>query len=215
MENKHWWIVGAVIIIIILLGIVFGANPAVRMQSAGPGTGTGPGSGYGQAQPPGAGTGGTYLTLLARTDMTPLSGTETADILFMREEEQLAYDAYTRWAGKYPVPVFSNIAGSERTHYSEVQLLIDRYDLSGNRIGDASGGYTSPVIQSLYTTLSMQGDASQTAAFEAGLAIEERDIADLDRVAANTNRADIRAVYANLRQGSENHRSAFLRQLGR
>lgn len=215
MEKKHWGIIGIVILIIILLVIIFGANPAVRVQGARPGTGNGQGPGYDQANLPGAGTGGSSLTLLERTDMIPLTDTEAADILFMREEEQLAYDAYTHWTGKYPVPVFSNIAGSERTHYSEVQLLIDRYDLLSHRIGNASSGYTNPVIQSLYNTLSMQGDTSQTAAFEAGLAIEERDIADLDRVAANTTRADIRQVYSNLRKGSENHKSAFLRQLGR
>lgn len=215
MENKHWWIIGIVALILILLVIVVGTNPPVLVQGAGPQTGNAQGLGYGQAQPYGPGTGVASLTLLARTDMTPLTGTEIADILFMREEEQLAFDAYTRWAGKYPVPVFSNIADSERTHYSEVQLLIGRYDLSGHRIGNASSGYTSPVIQSLYDTLSMQGDTSQTAAFEAGLAIEERDIADLDRTAANTTRADILQVYANLRQGSVNHKSAFLRQLGR
>jgi hypothetical protein len=153
--------------------------------------------------------------LLPRTDTTPLSDRETAWILFMREEEQLAHDAYTRWAGNYPVPVFSTIASSETMHMSEVQLLIDRYGLTSHRIGNASAGYTDPVIQSLYTTLTAQGDTSQTAALEAGLAIEERDIADLDMALANTTRADIIQVYSNLRRGSENHKSAFLRQLGR
>jgi len=215
MENKHWWIFGAVIIIIILLVIVFGSGPVIPVQNASPGTGNSPGPGSGQVQGTGPGAGGGTPTLLQRMNMTPLTETEAADILFMREEEQLAYDAYTRWAGKYPVPVFSNIAGSELAHYSEVQLLIDRYGLSDHRIGNASSGYTSPVIQSLYTRLSAQGDTSQTLAFEAGLAIEEVDIADLDRVAANTTRADVRQVYAILRQGSENHKSAFLRQLGR
>jgi hypothetical protein len=67
----------------------------------------------------------------------------------MREEEQLAHDAYQRWAGKYPVPVFSNIASSETPHVSEVQLLIDRYWLGNYRIGNASTVFTDPRIQSL------------------------------------------------------------------
>jgi len=133
----------------------------------------------------------------------------------MREEEQLAHDAYARWAGTYPLPVFSNIAGSETTHFGEVQLLIDRYGLQSHRIGNASSGYSDPAIQSLYLTVAAQGDASQTGALEAGLAIEEHDIADLDMALANTTRADIIQVYSNLRRGSENHKSAFLRQLGR
>ena len=113
----------------------------------------------------------------------------------MREEEQLAHDLYARWAGMYGIPVFSNIASSETTHYSEVQLLIDRYGLTDHRIGNASAGYSDPVIQSLHTTLAAQGDASLTGALEAGLAVEERDIADLDHALANTTRADIVQVY--------------------
>ena len=49
----------------------------------------------------------------------------------------------------------------------------------------------------------------------AGLTVEERDIADLDHALAGTTRSDILQVYSNLRQGSENHKTAFLRQLGR
>ncbi|HSQ93525.1 MAG TPA: DUF2202 domain-containing protein, partial [Methanoregula sp.] len=171
--------------------------------------------GSGAAAGSGTGTGEGYPVLLPQTDTTLLSDRETAWVLFMREEEQLAHDAYTRWAANYPVPVFSTIAASETMHIGEVQLLIDRYGLTSHRIGNASAGYSDPVIQSLYTTLTAQGDTTQTAALEAGLAIEERDIADLDMALANTTRADIIQVYSNLRRGSENHKSAFLRQLGR
>ena len=127
----------------------------------------------------------------------------------------MAHDLYARWAGRYTIPVFSNIAKSETMHVYEVQLLIDRYGLSANRIGNASSGYADPVIQSLHDSLAVQGDASLNGALEAGLAVEERDIADLDLALANTTRADIIQVYFSLRQGSVNHRSAFLRQLGR
>jgi hypothetical protein len=131
------------------------------------------------------------------------------------EEEQLAHDLYTRWAGMYTVPVFSNIASSETMHVNEVQLLIDRYNLQDNPIGNATAGYHNATIQSLYNALSAKGDANLTGALEAGLAVEERNIADLDHALADTKRADIVQVYSNLRQGSENHKSAFLRQLGR
>ena len=95
------------------------------------------------------------------------------------------------------------------------RLLMERYGLVDHRIGNASSRVSDPIIQSLYTTFAAQGDVSQTAAMEAGLAIEERDIADLDMALANTTRADIIQVYSSLRRGSENHKSAFLRQLGR
>ena len=153
-------------------------------------------------------------TLLSQSDTTPLTDAETKDIQFMREEEQMAHDLYTHWAGMYTIPVFSNIAQSETMHVNKVQLLIDRYNLQALPIGNASVGYNNPVIQSLYTSLLKQGDASQTGALEAGLAIEIQDISDLDKAIANTTRADITQVYTNLLQGSENHKSAFLQVLG-
>ena len=211
MEKSNWLLIGGVIIVVIVIIAVFMSGMGSTAQSSRPGYGQGQPAGQGQGTGPGTNPG----VLLPRSDTTPLTNAEIADILFMREEEQLAHDLYARWAGMYPVPVFSNIAASEITHYNEVQLLIDRYGLGDHRIGNASAGYTDPVIQSLYTTLAAQGDASQTGAFEASLAVEVRDIADLDKALANTTRADITQVYSSLRRGSENHKSAFLRQLGR
>ncbi|MCK9580774.1 MAG: DUF2202 domain-containing protein [Methanoregula sp.] len=215
METKHWGVLAGAIILVILLVVVFGTGPVTPAQNAGPG------AGYGHEQVQSAGTGagpgagGIYPTLLPLTDTTPLTDIETAYIIFMREEEQMAHDLYARWAGSYTIPVFSNIADSETMHAYEVQLLIDRYGLSDKRIGTASSGYTDPVIQSLHDSLAAHGDTSLNGALEAGLAIKDRDIADLDMAIANTTRPDIIRVYSNLRQGSENHRSAFLRQLGR
>jgi hypothetical protein len=211
MEKSSWLLIGGVIIVIIVIIAVFMSGMGSTTESSRPGYGQGQTAGQGQ----GTGSGTNPGVLLPRSDTTPLKDAEIADILFLREEEQLAHDLYARWAGMYPVPVFSNIAASEITHYNEVQLLIDRYGLVDHRIGNASAGYTDPVIQSLYTTLAAQGDASRTGAFEASLAVEVRDIADLDKALANTTRADITQVYSSLRRGSENHKSAFLRQLGR
>jgi len=114
----------------------------------------------------------------------------------------------------YVAPVFSTIADAETTHAAEVRLLVDRYGLSGTRIGNASTGYSNPEIQALYDTLAVQGDASLNGAFEAGVVVESRDIADLDRAIAGTTRPDIIQVYSNLRMGSESHLRAFQRQLG-
>jgi len=210
MKKSGWFLIGGAVLVVIII--------AVFMSGTGisaPGYGQGHQAGRNPAPGAGTGAGADLPALLPRSDTTSLTETEIADILFMREEEQLAHDLYVRWAEMYPIPVFSNIAASETTHAGEVQLLIDRYGLLDHRIGNASAGYSEPRIQLLYATLAAQGDASQTGALEASLAVEERDIADLDRTLANTTRADIIQVYSNLRSGAENHKSAFLRQLNR
>jgi hypothetical protein len=218
MERSKLLLIGGAAVVLIVFIAVFVTSMGGPAQSTRPGYGQGQQNGPGLAQGQGYGTGGpseNIPALLPHTDSAPLTMTESGDILFIREEEQLAHDLYTRWYGMYDIPVFSNIAASETMHVNEVQLLIERYGLQGNRIGNASTGYQNATIQSLYTSLVAQGDASLTGAFEASLAVEERDIADLDHALAGTARADIIQVYSNLRRGSENHKSAFLRQLGR
>jgi hypothetical protein len=215
MENSRFWLIGGAVVFVIIIIVVFVTGMGSPAQSSQPGSGqgqqTGPGQGPGYSTGPGENT----PSLLPVPDATLLTAAEESDILFMREEEQLAHDLYIRWGVMYAIPVFTNIAASETTHINEVQLLIDRYGLQGNRIGNASAGYHNATIQSLYNTLALQGDASQTGALEASLAVEERDIADLDHGLGETNRSDIIQVWSNLRKGSENHKSAFLRQMGR
>jgi hypothetical protein len=181
----------------------------VMLDNRGPGLS---GGGYGPG--PGSGTGG-YAAPAAWDTTTPLTVNETNNILSMREEEQMAYDLYTRWGANYTLPVFGNIARSETTHISRVQALIDRYGLGSNRIGNASSGYTDVRIQKLYDTLGPVGDASLQNALESGLVVEDQDLEDLDRAIADTTRSDILGVWQELRAGSLNHRQAFLRTLGR
>jgi hypothetical protein len=63
--------------------------------------------------------------------------------------------------------------------------------------------------------LALQRGANPTCAFEARPAIGERDSADHDPAPGNPTRSDLIPVRSALRRGSENHKSAFLRQLGR
>ncbi|KAF5067878.1 hypothetical protein DSECCO2_248560 [anaerobic digester metagenome] len=142
-----------------------------------------------------------------------LSDIERSDLLFMRQEEQMAHDLYMVWYEKYSIPIFRNIADAETSHASEVQFLLDRYQVPSDMIGNLSSGYNNPEIQALADALAEQGAQSLTDAFKAGVAIEETDIADLDKAIANTTRPDIIQVYTNLRNGSENHLSAFTSQL--
>lgn len=215
MVGSRLLMAGGIAVVAIVIIAVFTMGMGSSAHDSRPGYGQGQQAGKGQGQGYGAGPGAGSLVLLPIPDAASLTATEAGNILFMREEEQLAHDLYTRWAGRYAIPVFSNIAASETMHVNEVQLLIDRYGLQNNSIGNAATGYHNATIQSLYNSLSAQGDAGLTGALEASLAVEDRDIADLEYALADTTRADIIQVYSNLRQGSVNHRSAFLRQLGR
>lgn len=163
----------------------------------------------------GSGMGAGFTVTLPEPSNYNLTASETHDLQYMREEEQMAYDLYTMWSTMYSIPIFGNIAKAEKTHAREVQNLIDRYSVPTNKIGNLSAGYGNPDIQVLSTSLAEQGNLSLTDALKAGVAIEEQDIADLDTVIANTSREDLLQVYKNLRNGSENHLNAFTNQLNR
>ena len=195
--------------------LLFGLT-ALLGRGPGNGSGSGSGSGYGSGNGNG-GPSGTpcetcQATTPATTPTTPLSATEQASLLYMREEEKLARDVYNAFYARYGLRVFSNIAASEQAHMDAVLTLLNRYGLA-DPAAAAPGVFNNDDLQALYDDLIDQGNASLTAALQAAVLIEETDIADLQDGLALTSHADLRAVYNNLLRASQNHLRAFSRQL--
>jgi hypothetical protein len=144
---------------------------------------------------------------------TPVSQAEIDGLLWMREEEKLARDAYNVFFEQYHMQIFANIAASEQQHMDAILTLLNRYGIPDPAAGSDPGEFTNPDLQALYDQLVAQGAASLQAAYEVGVTIEMTDIDDLnERLAAVTHR-DIREVYLNLKTASQNHLRAFQRQL--
>lgn len=144
-----------------------------------------------------------------------LSREEIAGILFMREEEKLARDAYLTLAELWSIPIFDNIAASESSHMAAVATLISAYGLDDPAAGKAQGEFTDPSLQSLYDELVAQGEGSLVEALRVGAIIEEMDILDLESRIAATENEDILRVCGNLLRGSHNHLRAFVSNLER
>lgn len=155
----------------------------------------------------------TYRPALEAMPAERLDEAERAGLLFMAEEEKMARDVYTAMYELYGIPVFRNIASSEQRHMDSVIALLERYGLEiPARLGEA-GVFEDEELQALYDRLTASGAESLAGAFIAGAAIEDADIADLERELAGTDNADLTLVYRNLLAGSENHMRAFIRQL--
>lgn len=140
-----------------------------------------------------------------------LSEEEVAALVWMREEEKLALDVYTALGALWGVPIFDNIAASERTHTDAVRELLDAYGIADPAATAPSGVFTDPALQQLYDELLAKGSTSLTDALTVGATIEDLDIVDLQERATDT--ADIAAVYSELEKGSRNHLRAFVSQL--
>lgn len=141
----------------------------------------------------------------------PAVDATTASLLFMIEEEKLAHDVYVTLGKLWGSKIFTNIAKSESTHQGQVLTLLDSRDLSDPR-SEEVGVFTDDSLQALYDDLIAMGSESREAAMQVGIAIEEKDIADLATAIAAEDDADVIDVYERLISGSENHLAAFERQ---
>jgi hypothetical protein len=144
-----------------------------------------------------------------------LSEAEVADLLFLREEEKLARDVYRTLSTVHDLPVFANIAPAEQHHMDLIGVLVERYGLEDPVADDAAGSFTDPRLRALYTDLVTRGRTSLEDALRVGATIEDMDLADLARLEAAADNADVRLVTSNLARGSRNHLRAFTRVLDR
>lgn len=143
----------------------------------------------------------------------PLDSAEKQRVLFIREEEKLAYDVYQAMFDKYGVKIFQNIPNSELSHMEAMLTIITKYQLVDPMDKNPRGVFANADLQSLYNALVSQGNGSVLAAYQVGAKIEELDIFDLNKSIAVTNNQDIKLVYDFLNKGSRNHLRSFFKNL--
>lgn len=143
----------------------------------------------------------------------PLEVLEKERVLFIREEEKLAYDVYKTMYDKYGVNIFQNIPNSELSHMEAMLTIIKKYQLVDPMDTNPRGVFADADLQALYTALVSQGNLSLLAAYQVGAKIEELDIHDLNESTAVTNNQDIKLVYDFLNKGSRNHLRSFYKNL--
>jgi len=142
-----------------------------------------------------------------------LSEVEKTDLTFMREEEKLARDTYLTFYELYDFTVFSNIASSEQMHMNALLNLLKKYKLPDPAAGNEIGEFTNTDLQTLYNTLIATGQQGGLAALNVGGLIEEKDMIDLKRAIADSQKADIDATYTTLMCGSRNHLRGFAKNI--
>jgi hypothetical protein len=160
------------------------------------------------------GTGaGTCLNLLAAPAQAALDATEAAELAYLREEEKLAHDVYSTLFSKWHLRIFENVSQSEQRHSDVLALLLNRYGLTDPAAGKAAGDFEDPGLQTLYSDLVAQGQASLMAALRAGATIEDLSFHNLGKAVAATDNGELMTVYQNLQGGTRNHMQMFVRQL--
>lgn len=147
------------------------------------------------------------------SNISSLSDDERESIIYMREEEKLARDIYRQMFDKYELRPFRNISQAEERHMDLMKDLLTKYSISDPVSSDDEGSFTNSALSDLYKKLKEQGTLSLVEALKTGALIEETDIIDLDKQLTITENADIKETYTYLRQGSENHLRAYVKNL--
>jgi hypothetical protein len=145
------------------------------------------------------------------TDSTVDSSTLAEILTFIVQEEKLAHDLYVQLASTSGAQQFANIVNSESTHISLVQGLLVSYNIVDPTVGLAEGEFLDQDLQALYDSLLASGSVDRAGAIAAGIAVEEKDIADLEAMLATDLPSDVASVLERLLSGSQNHLAAFLR----
>ena len=145
------------------------------------------------------------------TDSTVDSSTLAEILTFIVQEEKLAHDLYVQLASTSGAQQFANIVNSESTHISLVQGLLVSYNIVDPTVGLAEGEFLDQDLQALYDSLLASGSVDRAGAIAAGIAVEEKDIADIEVMLASDLPSDVASVLERLLSGSQNHLAAFQR----
>jgi hypothetical protein len=145
------------------------------------------------------------------TDSTVDTSTLAEMLTFIVQEEKLAHDLYAQLANTSGAQQFANIVNSESTHISLVQGLLVSYNIVDPTVGLAEGEFVNQDLQALYDSLLASGSVDRAGAIAAGIAVEEKDIADIEVMLATDLPSDVASVLERLLSGSQNHLAAFQR----
>ncbi len=137
--------------------------------------------------------------------------TQKLQLQYLVEEEKLARDVYLYLADNVTTQKFANIAKAEQAHMDEISLLLKTYAITNPTLTRTTGVFKNTSLQSLYKTLTAQGATGLVAAYGVGTAIENLDIADLQKDLKSTMPADMKLSLDRLLSGSQNHLAAFAR----
>lgn len=149
-----------------------------------------------------------------------LSEDEIAAVIYIRQEEKIARDAYITFSQVYEVVepgVFTKIAISEQLHMDAVYKTIDQHadQIEDPITDDTVGAFDDEGFATLYQELVYESGAldDYIEALKIGCYIEEMDILDLIDWLEVTEKASLTKLFEELMRGSRNHLRAFVRNL--
>ncbi len=156
------------------------------------------------------------LTAIPVANVNNIGGPTTVEqqnLVFMREEEKLAWDLYREMHQIWGLSVFKSVSGEEKEHMKKMLGLLQMYNIPDPVQGDVPGRYVNVYISDIYQSLSQQGRRSVQDALKVCALQEEINILDLIRVSQSATQPKVLEVYAELQRNSISHLRSFAHSL--
>lgn len=115
------------------------------------------------------------------TTTKTLTSQQISQLSYLIEEEKLAHDIYTTLGEQRNNKQFANIPQSEAQHRSLMTQILKNYNIT-DPTQDGVGIFSNTELTALYNTLLTQGQQSAQEAIKVGIAIEQKDIADIEKM---------------------------------
>ncbi|MEZ9628921.1 DUF2202 domain-containing protein [Vibrio breoganii] len=161
---------------------------------------------------------------------------ERLHLVFMREEEKLARDVYTRLGMQYKhLAIFGKVSKAEERHTYSVSNKLQHYGISdpvqSDNVGTFNGEEFGWYFDEKYQSLIDKGSNSELDALYVGAYIEELDMLDIrqcpkviietidsiqdtsDCGQVYTDNVDLQRLYQSLIEGSESHLRAYVQNI--
>ncbi|MDH4001636.1 MAG: DUF2202 domain-containing protein [Xanthomonadales bacterium] len=139
-----------------------------------------------------------------------LDSNEESTLVFLREEEKLARDAYFSMHELWGKPIFSNISESEQKHMDAMLKKLVLFEIEDPVSSNEPGKFSNPQLDQLYDDLLDSGSDSLLDAYQMGAFIEEMSIQELLMAIEETDEPPLMNAYSNVLAGSRNHLRAFV-----
>jgi hypothetical protein len=120
----------------------------------------------------------------------------------------MARDRYTLFGQAYDAAIFDRIAASEQQHFDAVGTLLNTYAVADPATAQPAGTFANTDFQKLYDQWKAHGLTSVQDAYAVGVALEQTDIAGLEKVLPRNSDADVQRVFIHLLTASRHHLAA-------
>jgi hypothetical protein len=155
-----------------------------------------------------------FLSLiLAARSQTVISDKDKSSLIYFREEQKLAADAFASYFEIWENKLFFNAEVNEKGHIKKVISLLEYYEIEDPAGDNEKGKFINDSIKNEYFNIVSFGRQSLIHAYLGSAELAEKDIFETGNAISETDNEKIIEVYKALKGSSEKYLKIFIGKL--